>query len=116
MKKLNCFIFISQSDSEQARMNTTNLTEHQILERVWRMNDEQIDERMRRIINRTDEETLADILQNEYKHEVADEVYYEFLPEGYEDGDDDEEEMTNFEERCWGRFVIVATQFRNASG
>lgn len=113
---MKCFIFISQSDSEQARMNTTNLTEHQILERVWRMNDEQIDERMRRIINRTDEETLADILQNEYKHEVADEVYYEFLPEGYEDGDDDEEEMTNFEERCWGRFVIVAHFIRNASG
>jgi hypothetical protein len=94
------------------------LTEHQKLELVWRLTDEQIDEVLRNMMAYAMREETREIFEGDYRTEVAEEFYsVELLPEGYSiDEDEDEEEMENFEERMWARFTLLNTTNENARG
>jgi hypothetical protein len=132
---LKSFFNLSQDDSKQQQakneMNTTNntgrnflqvvnmtqeqvnrLTEHQKLEVVWRMTDEQIDEVLRNMMAFAMREQTQEIFEGDYRLEVGEEFYcVELLPEGYSiDTDEDTEEMENCEERMWARFTLLMNE------
>lgn len=99
------FLQVVNMTQEQA----TRLTEHQALEVVWRMTDEQIDEVLRNMMANAMREATQEIFEGNYRTEVAEEFYcVELLPEGYSiETDEDEAEMENFEARMWARFTLL---------